>query len=320
MLTDGNGLLVRANRAAAVLLRSAPEFLPGKPLGLFLAAGSRPRFYRALAQLREGLAIDSFETCVSRGTQTPRDAVVSGFPRVLGLTSGQTSLFWIFRDVTGYRETEAARRDLLQRLVTAQEDERRHISRELHDSLGQMLAALTMSAKSVRRTLSPGTAAEASLLQIENLADELSRTVHRIAVRLRPTVLDDLGLDAALSQIVLDWSTRLGIEIEYQTFVPSQRWSSVVETTVYRVVQEALTNVARHSQAEYVSVSIRQHHGELRVVVEDDGQGFDPETLAESKRLGLVGIRERVGLVGGTLEIESQPGSGTTLIVRIPLP
>src|SRR5262249_45435714 len=136
----------------------------------------------------------------------------------------------------------------------------------------------------------------------------------------RPTVLDDVGLYAALAQHIAGWSDRTEIEVDYEAAaVETERLPADIETAVYRIVQEALTNVARHAKAHRVSVTISRHGGDVTVAVEDDGVGFNSEAAVTSGRLGLVGMQERVALIGGTLDVESSPGSGTTVLARFPL-
>ena len=211
------------------------------------------------------------------------------------------------------------RSDLARRLATAQEDERRRIARDLHDSIGQLLAGLglAVSAAEAAGPL-PAEAAE-RMEEVRRVADRLGREVHALALNLRPTSLDDLGLVAALGQLVSDWSARHGVPVDLQAEgVSDGRLPPEVETFFYRVVQEALTNVARHAQARTVSVVLNRIEGTAVAVVEDDGVGFDPEAVGRG-RLGLLGMRERVDLLDGQLDVESSPGAGTTIIARIPL-
>ena len=218
-------------------------------------------------------------------------------------------------------ETEIdRRRNLTRRLGTAQEDERRRVARDLHDTLGQLQAGLGLAVAAARRTPGLPAAAGERLGEVQRLADELGRETHALAVRLRPTSLDDLGLEPALRQLVADWFARTGIGVEFDTAgVGEGRLPAEVETAVYRVVQEALTNVAKHAGATAVSVVVTRPDGFVSVVVEDDGSGFDP-AVAPKGRLGLLGMRERVELVGGKIDIESAPGAGTTVAVQIPIP
>lgn len=216
-------------------------------------------------------------------------------------------------------EGEMGRRaDLARRLSTAQEDERKRVARDLHDSVGQLLAGLALAFKAVEGAAVPPPVA-AKLADAQRVADALGKEVHALAVRLRPTSLDDLGLEAALAQLVNEWSARSGVRAEFHAAgIETDRLPAEVETTVYRVVQEALTNIARHAGATAVGVVVRRTGGYVSVVVEDNGSGFDPS--AATDRLGLVGMRERVSSVGGELEIESRPGAGTSIIITIPVP
>lgn len=144
--------------------------------------------------------------------------------------------------------------------------------------------------------------------------------VHRLAARLRPALLDDLGLEAALQRFVRQWQEHSGLPVDLWVRLGDGRLPPVVETAVYRIVQEALTNVARHARgATQVGVLLERRRGELSLIVEDDGPGFDPSRIDYTRHLGLLGMRERAELLGGSLLIESEPGGGTVLFVRIPL-
>jgi signal transduction histidine kinase len=320
LTTDGHGLIAEANHAAAALLRCPREFLPGKPLGLFVADGSRPRFYEALARLWQGAAADAFDTRLARRNEPPREVVVRVVRTDPAADARETAAFrWAIDDVTELRRAEAARRDLLRRLVTAQEDERGRVARELHDSVGQLLTALALAVRAARDAAPLPPPAEDRLADAERIAGDLGRAVHDLAVRLRPTALDDLGLEAAIAQQVAEWSARTGVPVDYQPHgLAAARLPPEAAAAVYRVVQEALTNVARHARATRVSVVVTRHDGHLTAAVEDDGVGFDPEA-AGAGRLGLVGIRERAALAGGELDIESTPGAGTTVLARLPV-
>ncbi|MBL9103057.1 MAG: GAF domain-containing protein [Myxococcales bacterium] len=210
------------------------------------------------------------------------------------------------------------RRELTRRLGEAQEVERQRVARDLHDTIGQLTAGLSMAFKAIDNAGVLPPPAAAQLAEAQAIAAALGKEVHSLAVRLRPTSLDDLGLDAALSQLVLEWSGRTGVTASFHSSGDSdRRLPPDVETTIYRVVQEALTNVAKHAAATSVGVLVRRPAGVVSLVVEDDGVGFDPG--AATDRLGLLGMRERVDLVGGELEIEAEPGHGTTVLVTIPL-
>lgn len=226
----------------------------------------------------------------------------------------------------GIRESaEASRRELLQRLTTAQEDERRRIARDLHDQMGQHLTALGLGLKVVKDEHPEPSSSRDRLEKLQALTDLIGREVHQLALELRPTSLDDLGLHTALAHYTERWSAQSGVAIDFQSVGPDTgRLPEAVETVLYRVIQEALTNVLKHAKARRVSLVLQRFANQAVAVVEDDGVGFDTESMVASVgdrgRLGLLGMRERVALFDGTLTVESAPGRGTTVIARVPLP
>ncbi len=225
----------------------------------------------------------------------------------------------------GTREAaEADRRELLQRLGTAQEDERSRIARDLHDQMGQLLVALGLGLKALEDTTPDPSPTRPHLARLRDLTDLISRECHQLAVILRPTALDDLGLQTALANDIERWSERSAVEVDFHASgLDDERLPAPVETALYRVVQEALTNVFKHASARRVSVILQRSQGSVSAIVEDDGAGFATESVMASAgdggHLGLLGMRERVALVGGTLTIESVPGRGTTVFARVPL-
>jgi signal transduction histidine kinase len=222
-------------------------------------------------------------------------------------------------------------RALRERALAAQEEERRQISRELHDRTGQHLAGLVLGLQALEESISAYCPSESGanekLLRLSSIAEDLARDIHRIAVELRPTALDDLGLAPSLETLVEQWSEISGIPAEFETSGLTDsdaRLPEIVETAVYRVVQEALTNITRHAgdgpnRASRVSVTLQRFDDRLQVTVDDNGPGFDVAATRKSGRLGLAGMRERALSCGGTLAIESEPGQGTTVYLRIPL-
>jgi len=227
------------------------------------------------------------------------------------------------REIAERVEAERARQELSQKLDTAEEDERRRISRELHDEVGQNLTALLLGLQSLRNG-HLGAAVDDDLRRLERIAEQVGKEIHDVALVLRPTALDDLGLAGALAHIVDQWSTRAQIPIEFhQKPKVLVRLPPAIETTLYRVILEALTNVLKHARARRVSVILEIRPDHALTIIEDDGIGFDLEPALPGgapPRLGLLGMRERVSLHGGTLSIESKRASGTALFVRIPLP
>jgi len=222
------------------------------------------------------------------------------------------------------REAAGARiRQLLGRLVNAQEEERRRLSRELHDTVGQHLAVLTMGLMALRTEPSPPGVTQ-RLDDIEQATHRLEEDVDRLSYELRPLALDHMKLVDALGQYADEWSAQYGVAVELQVHdLPVERLSAAVEAAVYRVVQEAFTNVRKHAAASRVSLIAERRGSELRVIVEDDGRGFDtaaaPASADGQRRLGLLGMAERAALVTGMLEVESAPGNGTTIYLTVPL-
>ncbi|MFL6208317.1 MAG: PAS domain S-box protein [Pyrinomonadaceae bacterium] len=217
---------------------------------------------------------------------------------------------------------EAARGELLAQLVTAQEEERRRIALELHDQLGQYVTALMLGLKALQDSGELAGANE-RLQQLLRLANQLGEEAHRLAWELRPSALDDLGLQGTLRNYLEEWALRFGRAVDFHSSGLRDRLPAQIESALYRIIQEALTNVAKHAQARHVSVILERRQGRVLAIVEDDGRGFDTVEVLESantaRRMGLVGMHERARLVGGELEIESAPGEGTTIYVRVPL-
>jgi PAS domain S-box-containing protein len=215
-------------------------------------------------------------------------------------------------------EAEEERLRLLQRMIAAQEQERLRITRDLHDQTGQDLTGLSLGLKSLEPLLADARG-HATLRWLQALTAQIGINLHRTAWELRPTALNDLGLLRALETYTSDWSERFGIRVDYHAGDLTRRFADDVETTIYRVVQESLTNVLRHAAASTVSLVLELHEGVLQVIIEDDGRGFDVEAVSAQDRLGLPGIAERLAVVSGTLSIDSSPGAGTTLYIRIPV-
>jgi len=214
-------------------------------------------------------------------------------------------------------KAEGLMRELSQQLVNAQEEERRNLSRELHDHVAQVLTGLRMGLGRVER-LSADPRVATGITECKALVDDMFRTVRDLALGLRPSMLDDFGLQAALEWHVRDFTRRYAIDAELRmdgdfTALPDKH-----RTCVYRIVQEAMTNCIRHAQAKTIRVDVRAGDGQLRVLVVDDGVGLDPARPRSG--LGLKGIDERVRELQGTMTISRQPGLGTTLAVQLPLP
>jgi len=202
-------------------------------------------------------------------------------------------------------------------VVEGQELERRRLARELHDETGQALTSILLGLKHVEDASSPEAARAAAAQLREQIVDTL-QNVRRLAVELRPSALDDFGLAAALERLAEAFGEQSGIAVDIQTNLDSQRLAPEVETALYRIVQEALTNVAKHAEATRVSIVVTRRESSVSVVIEDDGQGFGAGG-GTGDGLGLVGMKERVGLLGGRLALESTEGAGTTVVAEVPV-
>ena len=220
------------------------------------------------------------------------------------------------------QRAESARQELLRQLVNAQEDERRRISRELHDELGQQVSALSLKLSMLRQDATLSAPARAQVESLEKLARTTDNGLDFLVWQLRPTVLDDLGLAAAVRDHVNTWSEHFNISCRFHAPTSeSMRLDPEVETVLYRAVQEALNNVAKHARARHVEVRLERGASHASLTVIDDGVGFDPCPRGERPRgLGLVGMRERASFLGGDISIASKPGEGTRIKVDVPLP
>jgi signal transduction histidine kinase len=216
-----------------------------------------------------------------------------------------------------------AGREQLQRLsrnlVEGQEKERLRVARELHDEAGQLLASLTGGLRLLERAAGSPEEVVARARDLQRIAEEAQEGLHRLASDLRPAALDHLGLIPALGQLAARVQSSGGPEVRMETVgFDGRRLSPEVEIALFRIAQEALTNAARHSGAGRMNLILWRDGSRLRLVMEDDGHGFDVDAAGRSDRLGLPGIRERAEMLGGTLVIEARPGSGTTLVVEAP--
>jgi len=213
--------------------------------------------------------------------------------------------------------SERRLRVLSQRLLDAGENERKSLARDLHDEVGQLATAITIDLKRAKRV--EGVDAKNALIDrsLEGTA-RLLDSMHRISSRIRSSILDDLGLKAVLRSCGEDFERTSGVPVEVELDFEEERMPERVAENVYRIVQEALTNVSRHARAKHVAVHVSQRNGQLDVSVRDQGVGFDP-AQADPGRLGLLGMRERVELLGGRFEIESAPARGTLIRASIPL-
>lgn len=225
------------------------------------------------------------------------------------------------QEVIERKEAERLRAELLRKIVSAQEDERRRMARDLHDQMGQQLTALRLKLESLKLQCDDVPAAHAQIEQIQSFARQIESDIDFLARELRPASLDDIGLKETLSNYIASWSSHFGIVAEFHsTGLNSDRLPAAIETNLYRIAQEALNNVFKHASTARVDIIIERRENHVALIVEDNGAGFAEDVaLQESEGMGFIGMRERASLIGGTLEIESAPGKGTTVFVRVPI-
>ena len=239
----------------------------------------------------------------------------------------EPAVIWLVRDVTVRHREEVERALLLQQTITAQEEERYRIARELHDETLQSLSATLFGIKVVEASLhqdAPSEQIEESLGQVKGRLTGTIREVQRVIYDLRPILLDELGLVAAIHSLADQRLRAQGIEADVQVVGHSRRLDTHQEVAVFRIVQEALQNIVRHAEAHSAVIAIEFRPDSLFIQVADDGIGFDPSLVPSEpdtgSGLGLLGMRERASLLGGTLSIDSAPGEGTTVVLTVPLP
>jgi signal transduction histidine kinase len=228
----------------------------------------------------------------------------------------------LVRGAEHYQTLLAQSRRLAHQILSAQEEERKEISRELHDEVAQILAGINVQLAALKEAAAINSRSlRQRIAQTQRLVEQSVEVVHRYARELRPALLDDLGLIPALRSYIKNLPGRKGLRIRFMAYPGVEALSNARRTVLYRIAQEALTNVARHAHARRVTVYIQQVPDAVRLEVRDDGKSFPVDRLLASstnKRLGLIGMRERVEMVGGNFAIESAPGKGTTVRAEIP--
>jgi PAS domain S-box-containing protein len=318
LVIHAGGVILDANQAAADLFGCPIAALVGRPVLDFAAPEWHDEIRRRIRSGHEA----AYEAVAVRtdGSSFPIELRGKGTEY-----QGRPARVTAVRDVTERKRAEAALREsaqrlqlLSRRLLEVQEEERRRLARELHDEVAQVLIGLNYTLELSRR--SGGSERDATLAQAQVLVQELAREVRDTSLLLRPSMLDDLGLEPALLWHCRRYGEQAGLRVELEQAGLGRRLPAEVETAAYRVVQEALSNVARHAGVDRATVRVRAEGGRLHIAVEDRGAGFDPAAVhAAANGSGLSGMEERVALLGGRLVVESAPGSGTRLTVELPL-
>lgn len=241
---------------------------------------------------------------------------------VIVSAGGILRMRWLERRASEERqraeETTDEIRKLSTRLRHAQEEERRTISRELHDEVGQTLTAMRFELGTLEGLRGSDAEFDSRLREVKGLAEQSLHSIRDIAAGLRPSVLDDLGLPAAVQKQAREFSKRTGVTVSVSVDGPFDRLSDTHRTDIYRIVQEALTNCAKHAHAHRITVTLRDSGAHIDLAVTDDGVGFGGDRRGQAG-LGLIGMAERVRELGGVIDVRSIPGEGTTIQARIPL-
>jgi PAS domain S-box-containing protein len=317
-----NGVLLYCNRRFAELIRRPRVSLTGTRVRSLVAETERNRFDALLAEAQTTAAKGEFTLRCPDRSLVPVHLSVGRFRAFKGQALGM-----VVTDLTDQKRKQAAdieqartvHRLLLERTLSAQEGERRRIARELHDEAGQLLTALLVGLRSLDDAQS--LAAVAALGQrLRAVAAQAIDEIGRLARGLHPTVLDDHGLGVALRRYAAEYATihKIAVSLTLDDF-DSSKLPSAVQIALYRILQETLTNVARHSGARAVSVRLARLTTAVELAVVDDGCGFDARVVtASSQRLGIQGMRERAAMLGGTVSFKSRR-KGTEVLVRIPL-
>jgi PAS domain S-box-containing protein len=325
-----DGVITSWNPGAEKLFGYTAAEAVGQHICLIIPEDRRAEEDEVLARLRQGERIDHFETMrrtkdgrlipISLTVSPVRDAdgTIVGASKVARDLSERIRNEALRLELAERKRAEEERADLLTRIILAQEDERRRIARELHDQLGQQLTALRLTLEMLKAQSVERSDLQVQVETLEALALQLDRDVAFRVWELRPIEIESLGLQAALANYVRSWSQQFDIRVQLHVRPSTlERFTPELETTIYRLAQEALNNVAKHARASHVDVVLEHGSGRLSLIVEDNGVGFEP-SVAQTHRqgVGLIGMRERAALVGGEFQIESTPGRGTTVIVR----
>jgi PAS domain S-box-containing protein len=353
-----DGVISSWNRAAERLFGYTAAEAVGRHIFLIIPDDRRTEEEEVLARLRRGEKIDHFETVrqTKDGRRIPISLTVSPITDARGTIVGASK---VARDITERvlaqealrraheeledrvrertaelssantllraeieqrQRIEEQRAQLFTRLVLAQEDERRRLARELHDQLGQQMTALRLTLETLKALSEERPELRAQVEALQELTRQLDQDIAFRVWELTPAMLEGVGVAAALTEYTGNWSKRFGIRAEVQMTRPADsRLTAEIETTIYRFAQEALNNIAKHSQADRVDIVLEHTSQHVSLIVEDNGIGFNPaETEPSAGGFGLIGMRERAALAGADFQIESAPGRGTTVILRVP--
>ena len=317
-----DGRIIYCNRRFADIVRTPLERVIGSALRRFVLFSEQPTLEtlleRALGDQTKG------EIGFRAGDGTPVPVSLTLAPLRLAGSAGASGVIGVVVDATERRQQDELRTRLIEQVMAAQDEERRRIARELHDETGQSLTALLVGLRTIEEARTRSEAGELAQRLREIVAQTLE-DVGRLSRGLHPSILDDVGLAAAVTRQVQDLAHLHGVAVDVRIEgLDREPLPPLLQTTVYRVLQEALTNVAKHAAARSVSVGLVRNEATVELRVRDDGIGFDQTARAgaaagDRRRLGLQGMRERAALLGGSVDVESPPGAGTTITAHFPV-
>lgn len=312
----GEGLPGRVAELETTLIVPGAEYDPRVSDG---SSGCRPSMVIGIPLMAKNRLMGVMNFFYGGDAQPPIETIelMSSIGQQIGVAIENATLW------EELRRKEESRAHLLEKVISAQEEERKRIARELHDQTSQALTSLMVGLKVIEETSSLELVRERTA-ELRALAAQTLEEVHDLALELRPSVLDDLGLVAALERYVKESCPKMGLTVDLHiSGLERRRLGPEIETTVYRIVQEALTNVAKHAEARNACVVLEHRNSHLVTIIEDDGRGFCvSETVGATgheRKLGLFGMYERATLIGGELTIESTPGTGTSIYLKVPL-
>lgn len=320
LVTDEQGYVAAANPAAVKLTGFSIEEMIGKIHICNLCKGMATSMEEATCSgcFTHDLNVPSFEMKIrtKAGDELPVSASSTCLP-----TSAGKQLVMIMRDMSEQKKMEHERywRQLTNYVIQVQEEERKRVSKDLHDGVGQALYSILVGLK-VLDQLDLESGIKARLEDVRQLTARVLNEVNTIAVELRPFTLDDLGLLPAIRSYRKRYEQTFGIESKLETKGDSRRYASSVETALYRICQEAMINAAKYADTDFIEINLEDLDGKVTLTISDNGKGFDADQmLGLGTSLGLYGMKERAGLLGGTVTIQSAPGKGTTVQATIPL-
>ena len=316
-----DGIITSWNKGAEKIYGYSENEVIGRPTSILVSADRPEEAQEILSRLARGQVVDHYATV--RGKKSGEEIHVS--LTVSPIRNQEGKIVGVADDITQTKETEnslqhanAQLHVLSRRLFQVQEDERRSLARELHDRIGQELTAVKIDLQTTQRLMEPVAMAR-RLEEAIAVLERLVQQARELSLELRPALLDDLGLVPALRWYLDQQAQPAGFRATFFAEQVVERVEAAVETTCFRVAQEALTNIIRHAHAHTVSLELHPTKGSLHLVVRDDGIGFDVATAQQGVSSGLLGMRERVGLLGGELDCKSAPGRGTEIHSFLPL-